>query len=190
MGEIYQRIILTEIVTKSQKRKAFFLYQTAFPKSEKKPISLLKDLYRKGYAKFYCIEDEKKHFLGILWMLQVGEIAMIDYFAICEKYRSCGIGAQVLKLAQEMFGEQKLLLEIEDTTGIEKDCSNLNEVNKLKRKEFYLRNGMRPMDYRVCLFGVNMEILVHDKDVSFDEYYGVFEECMNAMKNHVKLLSD
>ena len=46
---------------------------------------------------------------------------------------------------------------------------------RLRRKSFYLRNGMRPMDFCVDLFGVEMEILVCGESVTFEEYYSVLK---------------
>ena len=53
-------------------------------------------------------------------------------------------------------------------------CDNLKE--RLRRKEFYLKNGMTPMKVMVVLFGVEMELLGINCCLTYDEYYSFYIE--------------
>ena len=53
-------------------------------------------------------------------------------------------------------------------------------ILRLRRKDFYLRNGMQPMDFLVNLFGVEMEIMTYDCTVTFEEYYSILEHLLPA----------
>lgn len=163
---------LKNIETKAQMKALRALYEEAFPKSEKKPFFVLKRLEKKGNAEFLCIEDEDGRFLGLAMMMLYGELALLDYFAIAPECRGHNVGSQALKALKKRYADKKLLLEIESTVGA-KQPENAEE--RLRRKAFYLRNGMTPMNFLVDLFGVEVEILTHGKDVTFEEYHTIFE---------------
>lgn len=190
--------------SKDQMKHIRALYEAAFPKSEKKPFSMMKRLQRKGNMEFLCVEDEEGCFLGLAIMLLCGELALLDYFAILPEHRGKNVGSQALAALQQRYRDKKFLLEIESTAGLEaggdgSDCKTAaaetiklpeNAAERLRRKAFYLRNGMTPIDFNVDLFGVEMEILTHGKDVSFEEYYSIFEELFpKFMAGKVKLRS-
>ena len=69
----------------------------------------------------------------------------------------------------ESFFDKRLLLEIETTLKPSTDIEA-----KKRRKNFYLKNGLKPMEYFVNLFGVEMEILTYNGAVSFTEYHEIF----------------
>lgn len=175
--------------SKEQMKNIRVLYEAAFPKSEKKPFSMMKRLRRKGNMEFLCVEDEDGGFLGLAIMILCGELALLDYFAITPERRGRNVGSQALKALQQRYADKKLLLEIESTLGLERaqgkgletaasESSQLpdNAQERLRRKAFYLRNGMTPMDFNVDLFGVEMEILTHGKTVTYEEYHSIFEK--------------
>lgn len=179
-----------EIVrTKEQMKRLRALYEEAFPKSEKKPFSMMKRLRKKGNMEFLCIEDGEGSFLGLAIMLLCGELALLDYFAVSPEHRGKNVGSQALAALQQRYRDKKFLLEIESTAGLETDGGSgdgkapsaetgklpENAAERIRRKSFYLRNGMTPMDFNVDLFGVEMEILTHGRDVSYEEYHSIFE---------------
>lgn len=175
--------------SKEQMKNIRVLYEAAFPKQEKKPFFMMKRLRRKGNMEFLCVEDEDGGFLGLAIMILCGELALLDYFAITPERRGRNVGSQALKALQQRYADKKLLLEIESTLGLEGTQGNElgtaaseslqlpdNAAERLRRKAFYLRNGMTPMDFNVDLFGVEMEILTHGKTVTYEEYHTIFEE--------------
>ena len=50
--------------------------------------------------------------------------------------------------------------------------------NRLRRKAFYLKNGMVPMDYEVVLFGVEMEVLTFGSELTFEQYHAIYKEVL------------
>jgi len=71
----------------------------------------------------------------------------------------------MLKSLLEHYKDLGVFLEIEK---LNPDARNNNE--RIRRREFYLRMGLEPMGTYVKLFGVNMELLGKDCQLSFDEY--------------------
>lgn len=120
---------------------------------------------KQGKYDIIAIRSEDNDFLGLAVVITCGEYALLDYFAVDENKRGGGIGTRALKLIQKKYRDKKFLLEIETTYA---QCDNLSQ--RIARKKFYQRCGMRSMDYRVMWYGNEMEILTHNCDVSFEDY--------------------
>ena len=147
------------------------LYDSAFPEEEKKPMRLMLEKRRAGYFEILAIVDEGDAFAGLAITVKCGGLVLLDYFAIAPELRGGGIGSLALKLLREKYPDRRLILEIESTL-----CPSDNPEQRNRRKRFYLTNGMRPMPYRVYLFGVEMELMTFGGEVSFDEYHSLFVE--------------
>lgn len=186
------QLTLKEVTTEEQMNQVRGLYDAAFPKEERKPFSLILQKRDEGVTEILAIEDETGTFYGLVITILYKDIVLLDYFAIAEARRGGGVGSEILQLMQKRCEGKRLLLEIEDTTqlpGAEEPEVSVNSVRteraerqlspedqqKIRRKAFYLRNRMRPMDYRVELFGVDMEILTYPAPVAYEEYHEIFE---------------
>lgn len=174
---------IREAVTGKELERVKTLYEAAFPENEKKPFSFMLEGRKKGQFNILYIEEEAC-FCGLAIMMLYGNMALLDYFAIDPDLRNSGHGGRALKKLQERFAEKKFLLEIESTQGL-KDREELpagisrEEARKrLRRKAFYQRWGMEAMDFRVLLFGVEMELLVYKDRVEFDEYHEMLEHVL------------
>ena len=151
--------------------KMYRLYHKAFPREEKKPYWLIKNTEHRGYGRNFSIHNEKGEFLGLMFTISNGDFILLDYFAIEQKHRGQGIGTQALRQLKEIFAPLSIILEIEDPELV---CDNREE--RCRRAEFYSKCGMRTLNYRVSLFGVDMCILTSGADVSFDEYHGLLKK--------------
>lgn len=164
------------------------LYEEAFPKSEKKPFEFI--LQKREQASFEILEivDEAQEFCGLAIMMLYEALVLLDYFAIAPQCRGRGLGSQALKDLQERYAGKKFMLEVESTVGLDALPESEKHL-RLRRKAFYLRNGMRPMDFQVDLFGVEMEILAYGEKVTFEEYYSILKSTVPPnLIHHVKLL--
>jgi GNAT superfamily N-acetyltransferase len=146
------------------------LYIEAFPPEERKPFSMIEDKVREGSMEILCMEEEGR-FIGLAIMILHGDIALLDYLAVSPERRGNGSGTKTLSLLKERYPEKTLLLEIEDP-----DEPSDNTAERLRRRDFYFRNGMVAMDYRVWLFGVKMIILTDGAEVPFSRYHTIFLE--------------
>ena len=146
------------------------LYERAFPPSEKKPFALILKKRDTGEMEIYAIVGDSGEFLGLAIFILEGRLALLDYLAIEEDKRGSGVGSAVIREIGRMFPEKVLLLEIEDPE--ENDADNTAE--RVRRFGFYTRLGLRPMPYKVWLFGVKMLIMTLGASVDFDEYHRVF----------------
>lgn len=148
------------------------LYEAAFPKSEKKPFSLILETQDQGYADILAVTDREGRFCGLAIMILSGDLVLLDYLAVDPGCRGTGVGSAVLEKLQERYGEDKLVVEIERTTGSGAKAENIQD--RIRRKAFYLRNGMVPAGFCVDLLGVEMEVLTFGRALDFSEYYEIY----------------
>lgn len=161
--------------------RIYRLYQTAFPASEKKPFSMICSMQKKGKSDvWYCVESGK--FAGLVITINGPDKILLDYLAVAKNRRGQGIGSKILKKMREQYQGKGVFLEIEI---VDETADNYEE--RKRRKQFYLSNGMKPMNVFVELFGVDMELLGYDCTLTFDEYHDFYLDNYNAWAaDHVK----
>lgn len=151
------------------------LYMEAFPKSERKPWSLIVQKHLEGTMEILSIEDEKNRFLGLAIFAFDKDLVLLDYFAISPEIRGQGTGSVAIQALQKKYADKRFMLEIETT---KKPCDDL--TMREHRKAFYLRNGLHVMDFDVLLFGVEMEILSNCEHLTFEEYLDIYIHACGA----------
>ena len=161
-------MILNDKPSKENMKKLKKLYERTFPRAEKKPFSLIVRLAKEGKTKIYAAE-ENGEFLGLAIMVMHSGVALLDYLAIEENRRNKGVGGQVIEALKVIYKDSKFILEIEDT---DKDIPE--REMRMRRKKFYLSHGLLVMPYKICLFGVDMEVLCYGGEIDFDEYHAVY----------------
>ena len=165
-------ITLKKIETKNEEKKALKLYKTAFPKEEQKPWKLLLKKQKEGLYNLSIAVDEENNFYGLAFTIKNNNVILLDFLAIQPEFRGQGIGSKILKLLQENKNkEEKIVIEIEDTTS----TTTMNLLERIKRKDFYIKNNMIDNKYKISLFNCPFEILSFGENVSFEEYFKVLE---------------
>lgn len=154
-------------------KKVKKLYKTAFPRSERKPIWLLKKNVKSGLTEISAVFDNGE-FVGLVITTFYKDIALIEYLAIEKTHRSKGYGGKILTALKEKYNDYRIILEIEDPDA---PCSNREE--RLRRRSFYLQNGMTELDYTVYIFGEVMKILTFSGNITFTEYVETYENTVN-----------
>lgn len=155
------------------------LYKKAFPKCEQKPLLAVWFVKQCGKGDVWIAEDERG-FVGFAITMNCADMVLLDYLAIKENVRGSGIGTQVLKKLQTQYRGKRFFLEIENVYEPSED-----QPQRLRRKRFYLKNGMKEMHIMVNAFGAELELLAYECRVSFEEYYKVYCSCYGrwAAKN-------
>lgn len=164
---------LADADTKERLRKVRALYEEAFPRSEKKPFGMIVRGRKKGNYEILALEEENGVFLGLAITMHYGGLVLLDYFAVAPYARCAGTGSRALAELQKRYQGKKFLLEIESTVGVTEP-----EDQRLRRKAFYLRNGMEAGDFLVSLFGVEMEIMTFRCSVTFPEYHEIYRHVL------------
>ena len=151
----------------------YCLYQKAFPKSEKKPFSMIRKMHRLGKSDVWRFERDGK-FAGLIITINGEKIILLDYLAVDEKKRGTGIGSQILKLMKEHYADKSVFLEIE---SVYEECEN--KAERIRRKHFYEKCGLESMDVFVWLFGVKMELMSFGCKMTFEEYHAFYRDNYN-----------
>ena len=162
-------IKIKECEQNSDWQKLKQLYKTAFPKNERKPLWLVQMKQRRGEADVWIIEKDGE-FCGLAITINEFDMVLLDYFAISEEKRNSGLGSEILRELQQMYAGKRFFLEIE--------CQDENADNaeeRVRRKAFYLRNGMSEIGVNVNLFTVDMELLGYHCSVTYEEYQKLYQ---------------
>ncbi len=139
------------------------LYDSAFPKNERKEI---KYLLEKGQdvGEVYAFFDGEK-FVGFTCLLNYHTICHVIYFAVAENLRDEGYGTKIIKAVCEAKKRKRVLVDIE----MEEDDAP-NEAQRVKRKEFYLRNGFKDTEITYRWEGDDYEILSYGGNCTKGEF--------------------
>ncbi len=174
-------MIIKQPTTFIQWIKIYRLYQSAFPRCEKKPFSMIRSMKKKGKSDvWYCEEDGR--FAGLVITINGPDKILLDYLAVAKKRRGQGFGSKILLQMRKQYEGKGVFLEIEQVT---ETAENYEE--RKRRKQFYISNGMREMKVYVKLFGVDMELLGFDCSLTFEEYHDFYRDNYNEWAaEHVK----
>ena len=154
------------------------LYREAFPRCERKPFSIIKAMNERGKTDLWYFEDDGG-FIGMCATINGSDNILIDYLAVAKKRRGAGAGNLMLSELLEHYKDYGVFLEIE---ALDENAKNNDE--RIRRRQFYLRSGFKPMNTYVKLFGVDMELLGKNCSLSFDEYREFY------LKNYGKFAYD
>lgn len=145
--------------------RLFHLYEQAFPRSEKKPISMILRMSKLGKSDLWYFEEDGK-FLGLAITINGAEMVLVDYFAVNSKERSRGYGERMLKLLMAHYSPRSIFLEIE----IPYEWAD-NYSDRVRRRRFYTEKvGLVPMNTTAKLFGIDMELLGNGRPIGYEEY--------------------
>ena len=149
------------------------LYRRAFPRYERKPFQIIRRMRREGRTDVWLAEQDG-HFAGLAATINAPDVFLLDYLAVHEKRRSQGVGSAMLQALLEKYAGRGLFVEIEAADRDDPDGS------KLRRKQFYLRNGLEDMHVVASLFGGGMELLGGGCEMDFDGYQDFYRTYYNA----------
>lgn len=149
-------------------RRIYKLYLAAFPAYERKPFLMIWNASKRGKADVWTIESGGE-FIGMAITMNSDDKVLLDYFAIDENKRSSGYGSKALRKLQEHYSGKRFFLEIETVFT---SAKNLDE--RIRRKNFYLSNGMSEMRLMADVFGTKLEVLGFGCRLTFDEYRDVY----------------
>ena len=114
--------------------EVYILYQQAFPKNEQMDLTQLFDELHLGAIYGYYQENQ---LVGFAILCIQSQIAHILYLAVKKEYRDQGIGSYILNDLAKQYDSKKIIVDIEKI----KDTSNKEQ--RIKRKQFYLKNDFK-----------------------------------------------
>ncbi|EPI00543.1 acetyltransferase, GNAT family [Enterococcus faecalis 13-SD-W-01] len=144
-------------------------YQTAFPKNEKLPVWFLMAMARKKEVDFYAFFDQEE-FCGFAYLIHQNKTTFVYYLAIEESKQSKGYGKKILDWICKEFPENTVMLNIEQVAERFE-----NYPQRVRRQEFYFRNGFKAADYIFNEDGDTYDILYKGNYFSKEDYLKVMK---------------
>lgn len=151
------------------------LYLRAFPKAERKPFGMICRMAAKGLMETLVIVD-RGYMVGLAITARYKDLVLLDYFAVSEAFRGQNYGSRALELLKKRYEGERFILEIEIP---EEKASNHQQ--RVRRKNFYLKGGMKETGIQVLLCGVPMELLTDGSAVSYEEYHDIYKYAVNPV---------
>ena len=145
------------------------LYMRAFPADERAPFLMLVLKAKKKNVDFWSVHCNDE-WAGMLYIVNYRDLSYIFYLAVSEDCRGKGIGSAVLQNAKKLYKGRRLFLAIEQL-----DESSENYDERLKRRQFYLRNGFKELHKKLREGKVTYEILGIGGDVEGSEYVALMK---------------
>ena len=125
---------------------------------------------------FYMADD-----IGYILFANIDNYIWVDYLAVFEKYRSMGFGSKILDLIKKEFKNYNgIFFEVEKVDE--------NKINTIKRKNFYIKNDVYPIDnieYYYLFSFIYISFVVLNKCIKL--YFLIFF-CKTALQNSSFLL--
>ena len=160
---------IKKITTQSEDLpKIMKLYNESFPPNERDPLDVMleDESWNAEVLGFY----EDGVFCALACLLSYGDLTHILYLAVEPAARDHGCGSRVLQALRRHKPTARILADIEDVRE-EAD----NHEQRVKRREFYLRNGYTesPVAYR--WHGTDYVILVNGGMLTEHEFSTFWE---------------
>lgn len=153
-----------ESLTPRQKEGYRALYTEAFPPWERKPFEEFLVLSRSGRFDISAITANGA-LIGLAMLHRSPYGVCLGYFAISSAVRGQGLGGKAIELILDRWREQNIIIEIEL-----QDPKAENARERVRRKEFYLRHGLKETGLFVNCFQTNFELLTPSGSLTFSEY--------------------
>ena len=109
--------------------------------------------------------------VGFFSVRRYKSIAYLGYFAIAQEHRCKGFGSRALNLLKDYYKDKQIVIEIE---SIYVECNNME--NRIRRRNFYLKNGMISTDWYIYYDDIELEIICSDNEFRKDEFEEITEQ--------------
>ncbi|MBQ2957660.1 MAG: GNAT family N-acetyltransferase [Clostridia bacterium] len=150
--------------------RVYRLYERSFPDSERKPFPMIVKMHLKKKTDVWYFTLNGR-FAGFASTINSDELILIDYLAVSEKLRGQGAGSKAIEALKESYPDKGLYVEIESPYEPGED-----QKERIRRKRFYERCGMKPMNVMANVFGVKMELLTWNCEVDFERYHSFYRD--------------
>ena len=132
------------------------LYLSAFPEDERAPFFFVRRRARQGRAEM-LVAEENGAFIGFAYTVSYRELTYLFYFAVDGALRGTGCGSEILRLL--IFLAREPL-----------DDGAANNGERVRRRNFSLRNGFRDLPYEIREAGVIYDLMSTEEPVDPQDY--------------------
>ena len=151
-------------ITERHYREVKRLYVSAFPRCERPPFWLLKSRAKKGLGDF-LVAEENGTLIGFAYVIPYLDTAYLYYFAVSGGERGKGYGSRILGELKKIYSGKRFYLARET---LDKGADNYAE--RVKRREFYLKNGFFDLPIMIKEASVTFDVMGVGGIVKSEEY--------------------
>lgn len=146
------------------------LNNQAFPENERIDIDDI----------FYFSEDDGREVIGIycdnefsgfIITMKFRKCVYICYFAVCPEKRSQGIGGQALQILKEYYPDCQIVVDFEAL-----DENSSNNAQRIRRRNFYYRNGFFETGYYQFYMETEFEIACSEPDFNKENFESLISD--------------
>ncbi|MFR8104080.1 MAG: GNAT family N-acetyltransferase [Clostridia bacterium] len=150
------------------------VYVDSFSKEERMPFSIMIFLTKITHTDFLAFYD-KNTLCGFVYSATIKNITFIMFFAVDKNIRSKGYGSKILEEMQRLYPKNKIVISIE---RCDVEATNIND--RIRRKNFYLKNGYIDTGYLIELSKIEQEIIIKNGTFDKDELFNFFVKYSNG----------
>ena len=151
------------------------LYKIAFPEARNIPTWFLQYKLRKGKEGFNIIYTHDT-WIGLIYITEHEDLMFVQFLAIAESYRSAGYGSMVMDWLKGTHTGKRIVLNIEEL-----DQQAKNYKQRVKRKDFYEKNGFISTGYIVKEPGERLEMLIFGGNISKEEIEAMYQKLLGSI---------
>lgn len=145
-----------EKIWRSKRKKEIKnIYMSSFEKKDRMPFFMMIAMSFLWDTEFFSFYDGGI-LCGFIYMANIHRMSFVMFFAVDEKLRSKGYGSSILKKIQMMYPKNKIIITIEPCDADVEDVEL-----RIRRKNFYMRNGYKETGYFIKL-GKEQEIIINN----------------------------
>ena len=164
-------------ITELQKIRT--LYKSSFPRKERFPHAVLQIMKHFKLVEALAFYDESQ-LCGFSYLIVQEKAVFIMYLAVNDELRGKGYGSEILKCIKSKYPGKTIILDIEELNQQAK-----NYEQRIRRVQFYKKNGFYQTSRYFTMRGVRYEIMC--TDASFTENdYNEFWENVYKKRTHKK----
>lgn len=156
--------MVLEIATKQDYCQIRRIYNSAFPRDERAPFFLIRRRARQGRSEMLTAR-ENGELIGFACVVTYQDLAYLFYFAIDEKQRGKGYGSRILQQLKDRYLGKRFFLAREQL-----DETADNYAQRVKRHEFYLKNGLEDLPLQIKEASVIYDVMGVGGAVTPEEY--------------------
>ena len=155
--------------------KVIDLYKSAFTTAQHIPTWILRFKLKKGKVGFNVLYANDT-WIGLIYTTEYLDIVLVHFLAISESCRSGGYGSKVMDSLKVTHSGKRIVLNIEQLYKKEK-----NYPQRVKRKDFYEKNGFCSSGYIVKEPGEKLEMLIFGGSISKREIEAMYKNLFGSI---------
>ena len=151
------------------------LYFASFSEAEQAPFWFIVRRAKAKGLNFHAYYDDEV-FAGFAYFVAADDLTYLGWIAINPDSRSKGYGSQIMAHIEDCYPENRIILCIEKV-----DLAAENNQQRIRRRDFYLRNGYASSGLIVEEKGEDFELLVKGGSCSEEDFYRAIKKLASPL---------